>query len=95
MARSVTRTGLIRPDPYRVSSAVEHREAISQHRRKGYVALMSICVNGHYLDFAGSNVAQRVIYAETAATGQGVTETRNTKAKAEIAELWNYLRRLI
>ena len=27
---------------------------ISQHRRKGYVALMSICVNGHYLDFVGS-----------------------------------------
>jgi len=41
------------------------------------------------------NVAQRVIYAETAATGQGVTETRNTKAKAEIAALWNYLRGLI
>ncbi len=28
MARSVARAGLIRPDPYRVSSAVEHREAM-------------------------------------------------------------------
>ena len=40
------------------------------------------------------NIAQRVIYAETAATGQGVTETRNTKAAQELADLWTYLKGL-
>ena len=41
------------------------------------------------------NIAQRVIYAETGATGQGVTETSNEKAGAEIVGLWNYVRKLI
>ena len=41
------------------------------------------------------NIAQRVIYAETGATGQGVTETSNGKAGAEIVGLWNYVRKLI
>ncbi len=40
-------------------------------------------------------IAQRVIYAETAATGQGVTETRNTKAAQELADLWTYVKGLI
>ena len=41
------------------------------------------------------NIAQRVIYAETAATGQGVTETRNTKAAQELTDLWTYVKGLI
>ncbi len=41
------------------------------------------------------NIAQRVIYAETAATGQGVTETRNMKAAQELADLWTYVKGLI
>ncbi len=40
------------------------------------------------------NIAQRVIYAETGATGQGVTETRNTKAAQELADLWAYVKGL-
>ena len=38
------------------------------------------------------NVHQRVVYAETGATGQGVTETTNKKAAAEFAALWDYLK---
>ena len=41
------------------------------------------------------NIGQRVIYAETGTTGQGVTETSNEKAMTEIAALWNYARELI
>ena len=41
------------------------------------------------------NIGQRVIYAETGTTGQGVTETGNEKARTEIAALWNYARELI
>ena len=41
------------------------------------------------------NIGQRVIYAETGTTGQGVTETSNEKAKTEIAALWNYVKELI
>ena len=41
------------------------------------------------------NIAQRVAYAETGATGQGVAESSDVKAKAEIAELWEYLRGLM
>ena len=38
------------------------------------------------------NIHHRVVYAETGATGQGVTETRNKKASAEFAALWDYLK---
>jgi chromosome partitioning protein len=41
------------------------------------------------------NIAQRVIYAETAATGQGVTETSDSKAAQELAVLWEYVKGLI
>ena len=41
------------------------------------------------------NIAQRVIYAETAATGQGVTETSDTKAAQELAVIWGYVKGLI
>ena len=41
------------------------------------------------------NIAQRVIYAETAATGQGVTETGDAKAAHELAAIWAYVRGLI
>lgn len=41
------------------------------------------------------NIAQRVIYAETAATGQGVTETSDTKAAQELAAIWGYVKGLI
>jgi len=41
------------------------------------------------------NIAQRVIYAETAATGQGVAETSDTKAAQELAAIWEYVKGLI
>ena len=41
------------------------------------------------------NIAQRVAYAETGATGQGVSETVDEKATAEIAALWRYVKGLL
>ena len=38
------------------------------------------------------NIAQRVAYAETGATGQGVSETTDNKAGAEIAAVWDYVK---
>ena len=41
------------------------------------------------------NIAQRVAYAETGATGQGVTETKDKKAGAEIAAVWDYVKGIL
>lgn len=41
------------------------------------------------------NIAQRVAYAETGATGQGVSETTDDKAAAEIAAVWSYVKGLL
>lgn len=41
------------------------------------------------------NIAQRVSYAETGATGQGVTETTDDKAGAEIAAVWEYVKSVL
>lgn len=41
------------------------------------------------------NIAQRVVYAETGATGQGVTEAGDVRAKQELAALWAYVEGLI
>lgn len=41
------------------------------------------------------NIAQRVAYAETGATGQGVSETTDEKAGAEIAAVWNYVKGIL
>ena len=41
------------------------------------------------------NIAQRVSYAETGATGQGVTETTDDKAGAEIAAVWEYVKGIL
>lgn len=41
------------------------------------------------------NIAQRVSYAETGATGQGVAETADDKAAAEIAALWDYVKGIV
>ena len=41
------------------------------------------------------NIGQRVIYAETGATGQGVSETPDTKAAREMTEPWSYVKGLI
>ena len=38
------------------------------------------------------NIAHRVAYAETGATGQGVTETGDKKAGDEITDLWHYVK---
>ncbi len=37
------------------------------------------------------NIGQRVTYAETAATGQGVTEASDAKASKEILDIWTYV----
>jgi len=41
------------------------------------------------------NIAQRVIYAETGASGQGVIETNDSKAAHEMAEVWVYVKGLL
>lgn len=41
------------------------------------------------------NIAQQVSYAETGATGQGVTETTDTKAGAEMTAAWNYVKGIL
>ena len=41
------------------------------------------------------NIAARVIYAETAGTGQGVTETSDTKAAHELAAIWGFVKGLL
>ena len=41
------------------------------------------------------NIAQRVIYAETGATGQGVTETSDTRAAQELSAIWLYVKGLL
>jgi len=41
------------------------------------------------------NIAQRVSYAETGATGQGVTETSDDKAAAEITAIWTYVKGIL
>lgn len=41
------------------------------------------------------NIAQRVSYAETGATGQGVMETSDTKAKGEIEAIWIYVKGIL
>ena len=41
------------------------------------------------------NIAHRVAYAETAATGQGVTETKDKKAGAEIVAVWEYVKGML
>lgn len=41
------------------------------------------------------NIAQRVSYAETGATGQAVSETADAKAGAEIAAVWNYVKGIL
>jgi len=41
------------------------------------------------------NIAQRVSYAETGATGQGVMETSDTKAKEEIEAIWGYVKGIL
>ena len=41
------------------------------------------------------NIAQRVSYAETGATGQGVSETTDNKAGAEIAAVWDYVKSIL
>jgi len=44
---------------------------------------------------APMNIAQRVSYAETGATGQGVVETSDAKAKEEIEAVWSYVKGIL
>ncbi len=41
------------------------------------------------------NIAQRVAYAETGATGQGVSEATDDKAGVEIAAVWGYAKGIL
>lgn len=41
------------------------------------------------------NIAQRVVYAETGASGAGVIETTDIKAAEEIRDIWNYVERIL
>ena len=48
-----------------------------------------------YGKVAPVNSVMRVIYAETAATGQGVTEAGDQKAAQEARDLWAYVQGLL
>lgn len=52
-------------------------------------------VLAQYGKVAPVNAAMRVIYAETAATGQGVTEAGDQKAAQEARDLWTYIQGLL
>ena len=52
-------------------------------------------VLAQYGKVAPVNAAMRVIYAETAATGQGVTEAGDAKAAQEAGALWAYVQGLL
>lgn len=52
-------------------------------------------VLAQYGKVAPVNAVMRVIYAETAATGQGVTEASDAKAAQEARNLWAYVQGLI
>ena len=52
-------------------------------------------VLAQYGRLAPVNMAQRVTYAETGATGQGVTETNDKKAGTEIAAVWDYVKGIL
>ena len=41
------------------------------------------------------NIAQRVIYAETGASGAGVIETADVKAADEIRDIWRYVKGIL
>lgn len=41
------------------------------------------------------NIAQRVAYAGTGVTGQGVSETIDDKSGAEIAAVWDYVKGIL
>lgn len=41
------------------------------------------------------NIGQRVSYAETGATGKGVTETTDKKAKGEVLATWAYVKEIL
>jgi len=41
------------------------------------------------------NIAQRVVYAETGASGAGVIETADVKAAEEIQGIWNYVKGIL
>ena len=41
------------------------------------------------------NIVQRVIYAETGASGAGVIETTDTKAAEEIRGIWTYVKGIL
>ncbi len=55
----------------------------------------AVRVLAQYGRVAPVNIAQRVIYAETAATGQGVTEASDKKAAQELASIWSYVKELL
>ena len=52
-------------------------------------------VLAQYGRLAPVNMAQRVAYAETGATGQGVTETNDKKAGTEISSVWDYVKGIL
>lgn len=55
----------------------------------------AVRVLAKYGRVAPVNLAQRVSYAETAATGHGVTESTDTKAKEEVCEVWQYVKEIL
>lgn len=55
----------------------------------------AVRVLAQYGRVAPVNIAQRVVYAECAATGLGVSETSDKKAQSEIASVWNYTKEIL
>lgn len=52
-------------------------------------------VVGQHGRVAPVNIAQRVVYAESGATGLGVTEAADTKAVDEMTALWTYVKGIL
>lgn len=55
----------------------------------------AVRVLAQYGRVAPVNIAQRVIYAETGASGAGVIETADVKAAEEIRDIWNYVKGIL
>ena len=76
------------------SSKVPFAFALSQTPR-ARIAEEAARVRAQHGRVAPVNIAQRVAYAETGATGQRVSETTDDKAGAEIAAVWDYVKGIL
>lgn len=95
----------VRPSPHDLR-AVGATLRAAREARSDFAFLLSQTPRARVTDEAARTLAQygklapvnsalRVIYAETAATGQGVTEASDPKAAEEARDLWTYVKGLL